>query len=124
MNTSAIGQNIFNTTDDDSGSDDHGLLGDIANAWDDIKDKLKDELNHLENELADDLAKALGVSEWYSVHVLDVCRGYYKPNATAPNAGLNVTNCTNATPHSEFSVSFHVSNSMTATDILRPLSTR
>ena len=58
-------------------------MGDIENA-----------INEAGNDVADLLAKELGISEWYSVHVLTACQGDYQPNATAPDAGYNTTNCT------------------------------
>jgi hypothetical protein len=49
------------------------------------------------NELIDKAAKKLGIKEFYSLHLMNMCEGYYKPNASTPNAGTNVTECSNQT---------------------------
>ena len=59
------------------------LASEAASALDDIGD-----------DIADQLADRLGIHEFYSLHVMDACEGDFKPNATAVNAGYNVTNCT------------------------------
>ncbi|ERS99790.1 hypothetical protein HMPREF1624_03155 [Sporothrix schenckii ATCC 58251] len=43
---------------------------------------------------ADDMAAVLGVSEFYSLHVMNVCEGTFAPNATADSAWRNVSSCT------------------------------
>lgn len=104
VNTSSIGHNLFNTTDDssDKDDDDGGLLDDIKGAWDDARDKIEDKLNDITGALADELASTLGISEWYSIHVMDACEGNFKPNATSRNPGYNVTECSNSSPNSMF----------------------
>lgn len=47
-----------------------------------------------EDGLADKLASKLGIQEFYSLHVFDVCKGEFTPNATSPSPGYKVTNCT------------------------------
>ncbi|CAL3969978.1 hypothetical protein PZA11_007489 [Diplocarpon coronariae] len=60
-------------------------------------DAVQDEFNDLASDVADKLSKELGINQWYSVHMLDLCRGDYKPNATAKATSKNVTACTNMT---------------------------
>ncbi|CAK7264469.1 hypothetical protein SEPCBS119000_001002 [Sporothrix epigloea] len=43
---------------------------------------------------ADNMAGVLGISEFYSLHVMNVCEGTFAPNATATGAWRNVTSCT------------------------------
>jgi hypothetical protein len=108
LNTSAIGQNIFHLNGSDSSSDSGGssiwsdIGSDIENDLNKVKNKVESELNDITGDVADDLAKDLGLSEWYSVHVMDACEGMYKPNATAHHPGLNVTNCTSSQQNSRF----------------------
>lgn len=51
-------------------------------------------LDDIGNDVADKLAKELGIEQFYSLHVMDMCEGNYAPNATAVNAWQNTTNCT------------------------------
>ncbi|KAI5464570.1 actin cortical patch SUR7/pH-response regulator pali [Mariannaea sp. PMI_226] len=108
LNTSMIGHDLLKTdTKDDSSNDDDndddGLLGWAKDKFDDIKDDVKDEIkqaiNNITGEVADHWASALGIKEWYSLHVIDLCEGNYKPNATASGAGFNVSKCTKNSVH-------------------------
>ena len=98
-----LGHNMLDLDGDDSSNDDDdddgGLLDKIGDKWDDVKDDIEGEINDLTGNIADELADTLGISEWYSLHVMDACEGSYKPNATSPGAGLNVTNCTDSDPN-------------------------
>ncbi|POR38809.1 Uncharacterized protein TPAR_00994 [Tolypocladium paradoxum] len=104
LNTSMIGRNILDKAKDGgkdggkTGSTKDGLLGDVKNWWDDVKGDAKDQINGIKGGVADKLASKLGVSQWYSLHVMDSCEGNWSPNATAPNPSLNVTNCTTSSP--------------------------
>ncbi|KAH8883072.1 hypothetical protein GQ53DRAFT_664793 [Thozetella sp. PMI_491] len=51
-------------------------------------------LDKIEDHFADELAKTLGIKQFYSVHTMNICEGYYDPNATVVGASHNVTNCT------------------------------
>lgn len=51
-------------------------------------------LDDIGNDIADKLADELGIEQFYSLHVMNMCEGSYAPNATANNAWQNVTNCT------------------------------
>ncbi|ORY63062.1 actin cortical patch SUR7/pH-response regulator pali [Pseudomassariella vexata] len=46
------------------------------------------------DDIADELSTELGISQWYSLHIMNACEGTYAPNATSPGAWYNVTNCT------------------------------
>jgi hypothetical protein len=77
---------------------DGGLFDSIGDAWDDITDTVTDSINDILNDVAGDVANALGIQDWYSLHVMEACEGGYKPNATVEGASLNITNCTNSDP--------------------------
>lgn len=62
-----------------------------------IGDEIANALGDIENNIADKVAKTLGLKDWYSLHLMDMCEGTYTPNATANGAGLNVSSCTNQT---------------------------
>lgn len=100
-----IGHNVL---DIDSGAstsdneDDDGIFGAVKGKWNDVKNDIKGKINDVTGDIADELADTIGISEWYSIHVMATCDGQYKPNATSPGAGYNVTNCTNSAPESEY----------------------
>lgn len=101
-----IGQDLISS---DSGSneeeeDDGGFLDDIKDTFDDVKDSVIDEVNDLVGGAVDDVANALGISDWYSIHVMDACEGQFEPNATADGTSLNVTDCTNSKPGNRFNM--------------------
>lgn len=99
-----LGHNILDTSSNSSsssGDDDGGILDTFKDKWDEAKDEVKGAINDITGEIADQLADALGISEWYSIHVMDACEGFFKPNATSPGAGLNVTDCTQSPPASK-----------------------
>lgn len=55
------------------------------------------------DDVADKLAEELGIEQFYTVHVMDLCQGDYAPNATTSGAWMNVTSCTSKPPfHSYF----------------------
>ncbi|EFX05991.1 hypothetical protein CMQ_4060 [Grosmannia clavigera kw1407] len=45
-------------------------------------------------EAANRMTVLLGISEFYTLHVMNSCEGSFSPNVTAPNNWRNVTNCT------------------------------
>ena len=63
-------------------------------AIDKVEDELEDELEEDVNNVLRSLAKDLGIRDFYSVHVMDYCEGYFQPNGTA---NRNVTQCSNST---------------------------
>lgn len=98
-----LGHNLLDVSDDASANEkedegDGGFLDRISDKWDEVKDDVKEGINDITGSIADELADTLGISEWYSIHVMEACEGQYKPNATNPSAGLNVTNCTDSSP--------------------------
>ena len=110
-----IGQNVFDIGGDDDESaeneeededdGDGGLFDDIkddvSDTIDDVKDDITDKINEKGDEAADALADRLGVSEWYSIHVMSACEGNYEPNATESSPSLNITDCTDSSPTCE-----------------------
>ncbi|KAM5348401.1 hypothetical protein ACJ41O_008225 [Fusarium nematophilum] len=108
LNMSMLGHNMLDSDSDAStneeGDDDDSFFDKVSDKWDEVKGDVKDEINNITGNIADELAETLGISEWYSIHVLDACEGSYKPNATSPGAGLNVTNCTDSSPDQRFNL--------------------
>ncbi|GAB0131562.1 hypothetical protein EsDP_00000027 [Epichloe bromicola] len=117
LNTSMVGHNLLDTSSEKEKSGDKkkdGLLGHVQGWWDDKKNDAKDKINNVTGHIADKLAKNIGIKEWYSLHVMDSCEGYYSPNSTAPGVGLNITNCTTSSPDSRFNLSQILDKELTA----------
>lgn len=97
LNTSGLGQNVLDVSSDSSGDD--------GSTWDRlvgiVRNKTSDIINDIGNDIADRLADELGISHWYSLHLMDVCQGDFAPNVTAPNVWLNVSACTQPKPGRE-----------------------
>lgn len=60
-----------------------------------------DALKDIQNDLADQLAKKLGIREFYSIHLVDLCQGDFSPKATDPEATFDVKECTEAFNYSK-----------------------
>ncbi|THV44644.1 hypothetical protein BGAL_0601g00040 [Botrytis galanthina] len=120
LNTSGIGQDLIPTTTSGSGSTPTSLspggivssLSSLIPREPGIGDDIANALGDLENDIADKLAKTLGIEEWYSLHLMDMCQGYYTPNATSKGAGFNVSSCTNQTAMFHFEISSIISEQL------------
>ncbi|KAI1415784.1 hypothetical protein F5Y13DRAFT_206724 [Hypoxylon sp. FL1857] len=85
-------------------SDDGFGWDDIQDGLNDIEGEITDQLNDIANDVADGLAKKLGISQWYSLHVMTACEGNFAPNATSPLTWYNTTNCTAQSPGVHFNL--------------------
>ncbi|CAK7220207.1 hypothetical protein SBRCBS47491_004110 [Sporothrix bragantina] len=63
---------------------------------------------------ADDMAEVLGISEFYSLHVMNVCEGTFAPNVTAVGAWLNVSSCTTQLNAQQLNISQLIDNELNA----------
>ena len=89
LNTSRIGHVPgfrFNATDGHSGGFFSNLLNDLEN-----------DIDGLLNDVTSDIARAFHIHDFYSVHLMTYCEGYYEPNSTVSNPSENVTQCSNRT---------------------------
>ncbi|KAI1384886.1 uncharacterized protein F4822DRAFT_416612 [Hypoxylon trugodes] len=77
---------------------------DIENGLDDIEGEITDQLNDIANDVADKLSEKLGISQWYSIHIMTACEGNFAPNATSSGAWYNTTNCTAQSPGVNFNL--------------------
>jgi hypothetical protein len=96
LNTSGLGHDVSPTSSGSSSSPTSigSWLTNIAkNATDDIEGEFDD----IHNDITDKLAEKLGIHQWYSLHMTDMCMGTYSPKATAKGASKNVSSCTNMT---------------------------
>ncbi|KAI4865118.1 hypothetical protein F4820DRAFT_308555 [Hypoxylon rubiginosum] len=83
---------------------DSSIWDQIEDGLDDLGDDITDELNDIANDVADRLSAELGISQWYSLHVMTACEGNFAPNATSPGAWYNTTNCTAQSPGVHFNL--------------------
>jgi len=97
LNTSTLGHNLLSTSS-------NSQAGPIGSFFHNITNTIENELDGVLNDVADDLSKVLGISQWYSLHILDQCEGSYSPNATAKGAKYNVTKCTKDTAMYHFNI--------------------
>ncbi|KAG5921129.1 hypothetical protein E4U42_005964 [Claviceps africana] len=110
LDTSKIGHNILGASSEKNKKDGEkknarDLLGDFKNWVGDKKDDAKDKINEVTGKIADKVVKGLGIKDWYSLHVMNSCEGYWSPNSTVPDAGLNITNCSSSSPDDRFNLS-------------------
>ncbi|TPX18899.1 uncharacterized protein E0L32_011377 [Thyridium curvatum] len=104
LNTSALGHtkllptpagdNKPTTTTTTGGHGIGGFFSKVAHSATAAAGAVESELAKLGDKFADKLADEIGIHEFYSLHVMNACEGEFAPNATAPGAGYNVTNCT------------------------------
>lgn len=73
------------------------LKGTAKNVTSQVKEEIEEEFDEIRNDIADKLADKLGIQQWYSFHLMDMCMGMFSPNATAHGATKNVSQCTNRT---------------------------
>ncbi|RYO75491.1 hypothetical protein DL766_009390 [Monosporascus sp. MC13-8B] len=81
-----------------------GFIDDVGDKADDLKDEITDKVGDALDNAADKLADALGISQWYSFHIMNVCEGDFAPNATEVGAWYNTTNCTAREPGVKFNL--------------------
>lgn len=97
LNTSRIGQNLFNS----SSSSSSNPLTNLIHAGESA-------LEHDASNYVSSIAKDIGLSDFYSAHMLDHCQGVFLPgpvpNATLPAKDIkhNVTSCSNRTAFAHF----------------------
>ncbi|KAI0404316.1 actin cortical patch SUR7/pH-response regulator pali [Xylaria palmicola] len=75
-----------------------GLLDQIADDARGIGQDIADGINNVTDGIADQAIEKLGISEWYSLHIMTTCEGMFSPNASQPGAWFNLTNCTAQQP--------------------------
>jgi hypothetical protein len=101
LNTSTVGQNIISIKTASDTTPSSALISTISsNARDKMIStdvKVSRDLNGIIGDSANKFATDLGIKQWYSMHLMDMCEGTYTPNATTSGAQLNVTSCTNIT---------------------------
>ncbi|TGJ84494.1 hypothetical protein E0Z10_g4289 [Xylaria hypoxylon] len=102
VNLSNFGQNLVATptSSDTKPSETTGgsLFDQLADDARGLGQDITDGINNITNEIAGNVIEELGISEWYSLHIMTICEGMFSPNASAPGAWFNMTNCTAQQP--------------------------
>ncbi|RDW58121.1 hypothetical protein BP6252_13532 [Coleophoma cylindrospora] len=108
LNTSTLGHVLVPTptsSSSSSASSTSSSLGSfISSLAQNITNSIEGELASIEGDIADKLAQTLGISQWYSLHFMDMCQGSYAPNATAKHVHKNTTECSNQTAMYHFNL--------------------
>ena len=74
----------------------HNATAKVENLTDEAEAAIEDDLNKAFRSLAKDI----GLHDFYSIHLLDYCEGYFKPNTTQ----RNVTYCSDKKGNFDFNV--------------------
>ncbi|KAM4063947.1 hypothetical protein HRG_007036 [Hirsutella rhossiliensis] len=69
------------------------IYGAVQTVFDSAKEAIKNNLAGVGDSAADQITQRLNVSEWYSLHVIDLCQGNFEPSGTTSSPGLNTTFC-------------------------------
>ncbi|KAH6607680.1 hypothetical protein Trco_003993 [Trichoderma cornu-damae] len=104
LNASMLGQNVLRGDQESGGGSDDGDDGSIL---DRVKDKVHDLGDGVKGKIGHvigDVAGELGISDWYSIHIMNACQGGFGPNATTTHFKLDVTNCTLSSPSNRFNL--------------------
>ncbi|KAE8450488.1 hypothetical protein EG329_006218 [Mollisiaceae sp. DMI_Dod_QoI] len=107
LNTSTLGHDLIPTaTTSSSSTPTSTSIGSfISNLAHNVTNTIEGDLDNIIGDVADKLAKELGIKQWYSLHLMDMCEGTYTPNATEKGAKLNVSTCSNQTAMYHFDIS-------------------
>ncbi|KAI0160399.1 actin cortical patch SUR7/pH-response regulator pali [Xylariaceae sp. FL1272] len=93
VNISGFGQDLVSSATQTSSSSEPSatsIWDEITGEAGDIGDDIEDELNDLVGDAADEIIEELGISDWYSLHIMAICEGMFANSSDA----YNTTNCT------------------------------
>ncbi|KAI9795058.1 MAG: hypothetical protein M1816_000080 [Peltula sp. TS41687] len=83
LNTSRLGQLDFSRSNNTS----------PTSSFSSLTSSITNGLRGIGNGIVDNLTDIIGIRDFYSAHLLNYCKGSYRPNDTAPNASKDVTHC-------------------------------
>lgn len=58
-----------------------------------MKESGSEKVNDIVGDAAEDLADAIGISDWYSLHILNTCEGDFEGDDMASKSSLKATKC-------------------------------
>ena len=100
----SVANTVATNVDDTGGaiiSKVHSAEGALSTAINSAETKAQNALN----SVIDELARKLGIHQWYSLHVMNWCEGYYKPGYIANATHMptkNITKCSGAKRNATF----------------------
>ncbi|KAI0393861.1 hypothetical protein F5Y17DRAFT_286489 [Xylariaceae sp. FL0594] len=111
VNLTDFGQNLLASATSDShpakptgkgDDDDESLWDKIKGGAEALGDDISGTVNNITNQLAGDVVDELGISQWYSLHVMTLCQGMFEGNGNgngsdghaSSSPSYNLTNCT------------------------------
>lgn len=97
VNTSTLGHWVLPNSTTNAAPQESSITSWITGQISNITASIQSEMYAIEGDVADRLSGAIGIRQWYSLHVMEYCEGTYSPNATAKTATPNVTMCSNQT---------------------------
>lgn len=90
---SDLGDDIKDSASEVTDDVQEAIEGKVGN----ITDTVKGEVQELANDAAASIASGLGLRDFYTVHIMNYCQGYYTPgpvkNETVDDISKNVTSC-------------------------------
>ncbi|CZR62557.1 uncharacterized protein PAC_12454 [Phialocephala subalpina] len=106
LNTSTLGHELIPTatTSSTPTATATSISSWFSNLAHNVTNEIEGDLDSIIGDVADKLAKELGIKQWYSLHLMDMCEGNYAPNATKKGASLNVSTCSNQTAMYHFDI--------------------
>ncbi|KAI9800808.1 MAG: hypothetical protein M1825_003591 [Sarcosagium campestre] len=99
LNTTNLGKTATSALlpDSDDDDDDSGILSDI-------EDSVTGTIKNVTDGIADQIADAIGIEEFYSLHLMNYCEGTYTPTPTDEDAKKNVTYCSKQKANFDFNL--------------------
>lgn len=99
LNTSTLGYAAIDASPTSSSArpSPTSALSWLTDITDKITEEVEEVIDEVRNDIADKLAEKLGIQQWYSLHMMDMCMGTFSPNVTAEGSRKNVSRCTNVT---------------------------
>jgi SUR7/PalI family len=78
-------------------------ISSLSSSLSNLTSALESELGVLISGVVTDISKALGIEQWYSFHVMDMCEGVYlAPAQAGGSSGFNTSSCSGASGLSLF----------------------
>jgi hypothetical protein len=110
LNTSTLGRQLISQQINDATSS-----GNVAGYTipKDVLSAVQGQLGNINtDQIANELSQRIGIKQWYSMHMLDVCEGNYSPSATASGAGYNASKCWAPQPMYDINIANIINNEL------------
>ena len=92
----------------------HNATSKVENTVDDIEDDVEEEVKEDIKKIGASIAKEIGLKDFYSIHIMNHCEGYFSPNGTSKR---NVTYCSGGAATSAFNLTAHLQQELNQTGL-------